>query len=329
MIITITRDGYIKRVPIDTYRPQGRGGRGVMGAKSKESDEIAHLFVATTHHYILFFTNRGRVYRLKAYDIPLASRQAMGTAVINLIALEGDEQVTATVPIPSMDTEGFLVMGSERGEIKRTAVTEFRNLKNVGIKSFDIEEDDNLRWVQLTDGKDEILFVTERGMSIHFDEKDAPSRGRAAGGVKGMTLGPDDKIVCMDLCSKGDQLLVASEHAYGKRTFISEYRKQSRGGRGIQTMSITAKTGLLVGCCVVNEDDNLLLMTSNGVALQTSVQSIRRTGRSAQGVKLQNVGETDRLASIERMVKKVIPTADGPQKVNAPAEPESESPEGA
>jgi DNA gyrase subunit A len=325
MIITITRDGYIKRVPIDTYRPQGRGGRGVMGARSKEKDEVAHLFVATTHHYILFFTNRGRVHRLRAYDIPLASRQAMGTAVINLIGLEADEQVTATIPIPSLETEGFLLMGSEKGEIKRTAVSEFRNLKNVGIKAFDIEADDNLRWVAHTDGRDEILLVTEKGMSIRFPEKDVPSRGRAAGGVKAITLSPEDKVVCMDLCSKGDQLLVASEWGYGKRTLLSEYRSQSRGGRGILTFSVTVKTGLLAGCCVVNEQDNLLLMTSNGVAMQTDVASIRRTGRSAQGVKLQNVGESDRLASIERMVSKTVPSADGPKKIDAPAEAESDS----
>ncbi|MBW3625213.1 MAG: DNA gyrase subunit A [Armatimonadetes bacterium] len=325
MIITITRDGYIKRVPIDTYRPQGRGGRGIMGGKSKEKDEIAHLFVATTHHYILFFTNKGRVYRLKAYDIPLASRTAIGTAVINLIGLDGDEQVTATIPIQGMDEDGYLVMASELGEIKRTAISEFRNLKNVGIKAFDIEENDNLRWVQHTDGKDEIFIVTRHGMSIHFNEKDVPSRGRAAGGVKGITLNEGDQVVCMELCSKGDQLLVASENAYGKRTLISEYRKQGRGGRGIQTMQITAKTGVIIGCAVVNEQDNLLLMTSNGVAMQTTVESIRRTGRSAQGVKLQNVGEDDRLASIERVTPQMLPTADGPQRVLTPDGKESAS----
>jgi DNA gyrase subunit A len=302
MIITVTRDGYIKRVPIDTYRSQKRPGRGIMAATTKEEDSIEHMFVATTHHYILFFTNKGRVYRLKAYEVPQTSRQAMGTAIINLISIEPGDSITATVPIKSLDTEGYLVMATEKGEIKRSAVRSFQNMRANGLRAFDLEEGDSLRWVSCTGGNENIIMVTEQGMSIHFSEEELRDAGRGSGGVRGIRLGDSDRVVGMGVTRDDSDLLVISEKGLGKRTPVKEYRPQSRGGKGIQTMNITAKTGKVVDSVVVDKEDRVIVITSNGIALRLRVNEIRETGRSAQGVKLINLAETDSIASIERIV---------------------------
>ncbi|MGC8834514.1 MAG: DNA gyrase subunit A [Armatimonadota bacterium] len=254
-VVTITRDGYIKRMPIDTYRVQGRGGRGVISGRQKADDSAAQLFVATTHHYILFFTDQGRVYRLRAYEVPQASRTAMGTAIVNLIDIQPGESITASVPVQDLDGDGFLLMVTQNGEIKRTPAAEFRNIRSAGIRAFDLDEGDTLRWVQLTTGEDDVIIVTRNGMSIRFPETDVPARSRGAGGVKAITLENGDRVVGMDLCRNGDDLLVVSENAYGKRTSLSEYRVQFRGGKGIQTMRLTKKTGYLVGCLAVKDTD--------------------------------------------------------------------------
>jgi len=300
-IVTITRDGYIKRMPADTYRVQGRGGRGVTSGRQKPDDSAAHLFVATTHHYILFFTDHGRVYRLRAYEVPQASRTAMGTAIVNLIDIQPGETITATVPVVDLNGDGFLLMVTERGEIKRTPAAEFRNIRSSGLRAFDLEEGDQLRWVQHTTGSDDVIIVTRRGMSIRFPETDVPARSRAAGGVRAVTLENDDRVVGMDLCRYGDELLVVTENAFGKRTKLSEYRAQSRGGKGIQTLSMTRKTGPLVGCLVVKETDRVMLMTANGVCIQLPVETIRVCGRATQGVILQALDDGDSVASIERV----------------------------
>ena len=214
MIVSITRDGYIKRVPKDTYPTQHRGGKGRIGATTKEEDTIEHLFVATTHHYILFFTDRGRVYRLKAYEVPQTSRTAMGTAIINLINIQPGERITATVPMKEYkDVEGYLLLATECGEVKRTKLAEFANLRNNGLIVFDIEENDALRWVAHTTGKDEVILVTRKGMSIRFPEDDVPSRGRAAGGVRGIRLSEakGDRVVGMGVVQADKDLLVISE----------------------------------------------------------------------------------------------------------------------
>lgn len=300
-VVTITRDGYIKRMPIDTYRVQGRGGRGVISGRQKADDSAAQLFVATTHHYILFFTDQGRVYRLRAYEVPQASRTAMGTAIVNLIDIQPGESITASVPVQDLDGDGFLLMVTQNGEIKRTPAAEFRNIRSAGIRAFDLEEGDTLRWVQLTTGEDDVIIVTRNGMSIRFPETDVPARSRGAGGVKAITLENGDRVVGMDLCRNGDDLLVVSENAYGKRTNLSEYRVQSRGGKGIQTMRLTKKTGYLVGCLAVKDTDRIMLMTANGVCIQLPVDSIRPSGRSTQGVILQSLAEGDTVVSIERV----------------------------
>lgn len=297
-IVTITRDGYIKRVPIDTYKTQKRGGRGVIAANSKELDRLEHVFVATTHHYILFFTDRGRVYRLKAYEVPQASRQAMGTAIINLIQIEPGEVITATVPIRELEGEGFLVMATRLGEIKRTAIGDFHNLRTNGLRAFDIEEGDELKWVRLTNGSDDLVMVTRKGMSIRFPETSLRIASRASGGVRGIKLEGEDYAVSMDVARDTFELLIISEKGMGKRTELSQYRSQSRGGKGIITMAVTAKTGEVVDAKVVSADDRAIVMTSNGIAIRMNLKEVRCCGRSTQGVKMIKVEEGDYVSSI-------------------------------
>ncbi len=303
-ILTITRDGYIKRVPIDTYRSQRRGGRGIIGANTKEEDTVEKIFVATTHDYILFFSNRGRLYRLKAYEVPQTSRQAMGTAIINLINIEPGETITAIVPVREMkgDSQSFLVMATERGEVKRISLDAFKNIRVNGLKAFDLEEGDDLRWVELTDGTKDLVLVTRNGMSIRFNEKDIRASGRAAGGVRGIRLREGDNVVGMCVVRDGSaELLVATENGAGKRTLLEYYRSQTRGGIGIRTMSITQKTGKIIGAQVVTSDDPVLLITQNGIIIKFAVREVRTTGRSTQGVRVINVGEGDLLATLARI----------------------------
>lgn len=302
-IITITRDGYIKRVAADTYRSQRRGGKGVIGATAKEEDKLAHLFVATTHDYVLFFTDRGRVYRLKAYEIPQTSRQAMGTAIINLINIEPDDRITATVAVKDIDVDGYMIMATELGEVKKSDLTEFHNLRSNGLRCFDIEEGDSLRWAAISHGNDDVILVTRNGMSIRFSEKDLRSAGRAAGGVRGIKLEGDDRVVGMALARPNAELLVATEKGYGKRTPLESYRRQSRGGKGIKTMNLSEKTGKIVETAVVDDTDKIVIVTSGGIMLKIKVAEIRSCGRSTQGVKLINLGPGDTVASLARIPK--------------------------
>ena len=302
-IITITRDGYIKRVPMDTYRSQRRGGKGIIGANTKEEDTIQQLFVATTHHYILFFTNGGRVYRLKAYEVPQTSRQAMGTAIINLLSMEPGDIITATVPVREMDAEGYLIMATELGEVKKSSLQEFIHLRSNGLRAFDLEEGDELKWVELAHRNDEVILVTRNGMSIRFHEKDLRSAGRPAGGVRGIGLREGDRVVGMTLARPDCDLLVATELGYGKRTPIRSYRKQTRGGKGLITMRLTQKTGRIVDTAVVDSTDKVIIITSNGIVMKCPVGEIRCCSRSTQGVRLINLVEQDRVASFARVAK--------------------------
>ena len=310
MIVSITRDGYIKRVPKDTYPTQHRGGKGRIGATTKEEDTIEHLFLATTHHFILFFTDRGRVYRLKAYEVPQTSRQAMGTAIINLINIQPGERITATVPMKEYKTaEGYLLLVTECGEVKRTKLAEFANLRNNGLIVFDIEPDDALRWVAHTSGQDEVILVTRKGMSIRFPEGAVPSRGRAAGGVRGIRLSEEkgDRIVGMGVVQADKDLLVISEKGISKRTPFSEYRITNRGGVGIKTMALSDKTGDVIDAKVVDKDDRLLIMTQNGITIRLRVDDIRSSGRSTQGVRAINLHDDDWVASVERITADQAP----------------------
>ncbi|MBS1720129.1 MAG: DNA gyrase subunit A [Armatimonadetes bacterium] len=310
-IISISRDGYIKRVSIDAYRQQKRGGKGVNNTLKPE-DEPAHLFQVNTHHTILFFTDRGRVYKLKAYEIPENGRYAKGMPVINYINILGGERVTATVSVKDLNAEGYLTMithgtGPKRiSEIKRTALKDFINIRNNGLIAFDIEEGDELGWVLRTRGNDDVMLVTRYGQSIRFNETEATSRSRAAGGVRAIQFKdgkPDDVVVSAAVADDELTLLVVAENGYGKRTPINEYRVQGRGGSGILTMNVTDKTGLIVGAEVVSDDDRLLLMTLNGKGIRMKVKEIRTTGRVAQGVKLVDLASSDSVRSLARIVQ--------------------------
>jgi DNA gyrase subunit A len=309
-IISISRDGYIKRVSIDAYRQQRRGGKGVNNTL-KADDEPAHLFQVSTHHTILFFTDRGRVYRLKGYEIPESGRYAKGMPVINYINIVGGERVTATVSVKDMSTEGFLTMVTRgtghkhSAEIKRTPLSAFANIRNNGLIAFDIEEGDELGWALKTRGKDDVILVTREGQSIRFNETEATSRSRAAGGVRAISFKegkPDDQVVTADIVDTERSLLVVSENGYGKRTAMDEYRVQGRGGSGILTMQCTDKTGKVIGAEVVEDSDRLLVMTTKGKGIRVRVKEIRTTGRVAQGVKLIDLSDADHVRSIARIV---------------------------
>lgn len=310
-IISISRDGYIKRVSVDAYRQQKRGGKGVNNTMKAE-DEPAHLFQVNTHHTILFFTDRGRVYRLKAYEIPESGRYARGMPVINYINIVGGERVTATVSVKDLNMDGYLTMltrgtGEKRhAEIKRTPMRDFANIRNNGLIAFDIEEGDELGWALKTRGDDDIILITREGQSIRFNEKEATSRSRAAGGVRAISFKEDnreDRVVTASIVDEECTLLVVAEHGFGKRTPMSDYRIQGRGGSGILTMNCTDKTGKVVGAEVVDDGDRLLVMTHKGKGIRMKIKEIRTTGRVAQGVKLVNLGAGDSVASIARIVK--------------------------
>lgn len=307
MLITITRDGYIKRMPLDTFPSQHRGGKGRIAGKTKEEDNFEHFFKASTHDFILFFTDRGRVYRLRAFEVPQTSRQAMGTAVINLIQVQSDERVTATIPIRDLRTaDGFLLMATERGEVKRTKIEEYANMRANGLVTFNLEADDRLSWVKHTHGDAQVVMTTKNGMAIQFAESDIRVSGRASGGVRGVMLaGPEDRVVAVDTLTEPDsELLVVSEKGMGKRTPMAAYRNQSRGGKGVKTMDITGKTGNLVASCVITRDNQndlrLVIVTEQGIGIRMTVSEVKTTtGRNTQGVRLINIADGDRVKTVE------------------------------
>lgn len=300
-IVSISRDGYIKRISIDAYRQQKRGGKGLKSVM-KQDDEPAHLFQVNTHHFILFFTDRGRVYKLRTYDIPESSRYSRGMPVINYIAIESDERVTATVSVKDIKGEGYLTMVTKYGEVKRTPMDSFANLRSNGLRAFDIEDGDELGWVLASGGNNDIMIVTHNGMSIRFNEKDATSRSRAAGGVRAMRLKGDDYIVGADIAREGAKMLVVGEKGYGKRTDLDEYRIQTRGGSGILTMNCTEKTGKVISAEIVDEKDKLVVLTILGQGIRIKVKDIRDVKRVAQGVKLINLKDGDSVVSIARLI---------------------------
>lgn len=297
-IITITRDGYIKRVPVDTFQVQRRGGRGKKGTATKEDDDVMQIFVATTHDYVLCFTDKGRVYKLKAYEIPQTSRQAMGTAIINLIQLEPGEKVAVTLPVKDVDGEGYIIMATRQGEVKRTALSDFQNLRTNGLRAFDVEEGDELCWVAHTSGSDDIILVTRNGMSIRFHETDLRVASRASGGVRGIKLSEGDSVVGMTIADNSKELLVITENGMAKRSHFTEYRVQSRGGVGCKVMSITEKSGHVVGAVAVCSDDNLLVINSAGTTTRSPVSEFQCRGRNTMGVRAVKLDEGTTVASI-------------------------------
>lgn len=302
VVITLTRFGYIKRIPEDTYKAQKRGGRGITGLTTREEDFIEHLFVTSTHDNILFFTNQGRVYSLKAYEIPEAKRQAKGTAIINLLQLNPGESISAVIPIKDFSPDNFLVLVTQKGIIKKTKLDQFENIRKSGIIAINLKEDDELISVKNTDGTSDLILVTSSGMSIRFNEKDVRDMGRTAMGVKGITLNEGDNIVGMGMVEEGKDLLVISKYGYGKRTSLDEYRVQSRGGKGIKTYNIKNKTGELISAKIVEEDDEVMLISLSGVIIRLKVSDISKMGRNTQGVTLMRLGKDDNVVSVATVV---------------------------
>lgn len=310
MLVTITRDGYIKRLPLDTYKTQRRGGKGIIATNTKEEDTLETIFQISTLHYILFFTNKGRVYRLKAYEIPQASRTAMGTAIINLIRIEPGERVTAVLSIAKFAEDRYLMMATRRGEIKRCALSHFANLRANGLFAFDIEEGDDLCWVRCTTGNDELVLLSRNGLSLRFRESDVRASGRQAGGVRGIRLEGDDEVVAMVQRHPDRDLLVITESGFGKRTPFDEYRVQSRGGKGIIALKVTDKTGPVVDARGVLPDDRIIIVSAGGKAIRCNVSDIRQSGRNTQGVRIMRVDEGERVSALARIV--TAPDEDDP-----------------
>lgn len=292
-VITITHNGYIKRSPVTAYRSQHRGGRGITAIQTKAEDFVEHLYVTTTHHYILFFTTRGRVFRLRVYEIPELGRQAKGNAIVNLIPVEHGETVTAIIPVKGFESEGYLTMATKRGFIKKTALHEFANLRKMGLAALDLTPNDELISVRATDGLSSLLLGTANGMCIHFSEREVRSMGRTARGVRGIRLDPGDEVVGMERAEEDLDLLVVASDGLGKRTALEEYRLQTRGGKGIRTIQLRRPWGhaRVVGFRMVRETDETMLVTSQGLAIRLPVEDIRRTGRIAMGVMLVRIEE--------------------------------------
>ncbi len=306
VIITITKDGYIKRLPLDTYRVQRRGGKGVIGLTKKEEDEVSDLFVASTHHYILFFTDQGRVYRLKAFEVPVASRQARGTAIVNLLPLEPGEHVTAAIAVKDFRQGGYLVMVTENGIIKKTRLKDFDTpLRARGLTAIKLRDGDALRWVRWTDGKRHLILVTRNGQAIRFDERQVRLMGRAAAGVRAISLAKGDSLVGCQVVERGKDLLIVCEKGYGKRTPLTQYPCQARGGKGRKTAKVTERNGHIVACEVVDDEDQVVLITSGGLVIRIPADKIRVTGRATQGVILVKMAPGEVVRSAAKVVRHV------------------------
>ena len=299
--ITLTHFGYIKRVPSDTYKSQNRGGRGISALTTREEDFVKHLVTTTTHSRVLFFTNKGRVFRLNAYEIPEGKRQAKGTAIVNLLQLGPNEKIATLIAIDDNDADQYLLLATRNGIVKKTKREEFKNINKSGLIAIGLREDDELIDVKVTDGSKEVLLVTQGGMSIKFDENDIRHMGRTAMGVKGISLSNKDKVVSMGLCDEGTEVLVVSENGFGKRTDIGEYRSQIRAGKGIKTYNIAEKTGQIVGAEMVNEDDEMMIINSDGVLIRLRVNEISLFGRVTSGVKLMKTNDEVNVVSIAKI----------------------------
>ena len=292
-VVTMTHLGYIKRMTIDNFRSQNRGGKGIKGMQTLEDDFIEELFMTTTHHYIMFFTNLGRVYRQKDYEIPEAGRTARGTAIINLLQLQPDEKITAVIPIKEYEKGNYLTMATRFGMVKKTPITDYANIRKTGLAAISFKEGDELIEVKVTDGEKDVILVTKDGMSIRFHESDVRTTGRISRGVMGIDLEDGDEVVAMQLDSQGEYLLIVSEYGYGKRTAISDFRVQNRNGKGLKCYKIMEKTGCVIGAKAVDEDDEIMMITNEGIIIRTGCNDISVLSRITSGVKLMNVKQED------------------------------------
>ena len=328
VVITLTHFGYVKRLKTDTYRAQRRGGRGISGLSTREEDFVEELFVTSTHNYILFFTNMGRMFKLKAYQIPEASRTAKGMAIVNLLELEANEKITATIPLKEFEDGKYLTMVTRKGTIKKTGLMEYNTNRSGGLRAIGLEEDDELIRVKLTDGTRDIIIGTHKGMAIRFNEQDVRPMGRTAHGVRGIKLKDNDYVVGASLVSEGVDLLIVSENGMGKRTNVDEYKVQQRGGKGVKTYKITEKTGDIAGIKTIDDNHDIMLITSDGVVIRTGANEISTLGRDTSGVRLMRLAEDIKVVAIARIDKEEedvtddaeTELSDGPKKEIAETE---------
>ncbi|MBC8586704.1 DNA gyrase subunit A [Paratissierella segnis] len=302
VVITLTHFGYIKRMPEGTYRPQKRGGKGIIALTTREEDFVEDLFITSTHDTLLFITNKGKVYSLRAYEVPDAGRQAKGTAIINLLNLSNDEKVSSIIPIKEFNKECNLVFVTRKGIIKKTSLEKFTNIRKNGIIAINLREDDELISVKMTDGKRELILVTKKGMAIRFNEDDVREMGRNATGVKAITLNDDDIVVAMELVEKGKYLLVIAEKGFGKRTSLDEYKTQKRGGKGLITYNIKDKTGDIVSAKVIYENDEIMMISQSGIIIRLNTNDISAMGRNTQGVTLMKIDGDDKVMAVAKYV---------------------------
>lgn len=302
MVVALTHFGYIKRMPIDTYKSQRRGGKGITGISTREEDFVKQIFTTSTHDTVLFFSNKGKLYRLRGYEIPEAGRTAKGTAIVNLLSLDAGEKISAIIPISNFEEGKYLLMATRNGLIKKTALQEYNSSRKTGLLAINLKDDDELIDVRLTDGEDNVVLVTSKGMCITFDEKDVRPVGRSAQGVLGIRLDEDDFVIGMESIlanNKKATLLAITENGFGKRTELDEYRVQNRGGRGVITYKITPKTGNIVGIRMASEDEDVMLITNSGTIIRIKVKDVSILGRATQGVTLMRTNENEKVVSIE------------------------------
>ncbi len=306
-VIALTHFGYIKRMPIDTYRSQKRGGKGITGIATREEDFVKQIFTASTHDTILFFTNKGKLYKLRGYEVPEAGRTARGTAIVNLLSLDAGEKVSAVIPIQNFAEGKYLLMATKNGLIKKTALAEYNSARKTGLQGITLKEDDELIAVRLTDGEDNVVLVTRNGMCITFDEKDVRPIGRVSQGVIGIRIDDDDEVIGMESIISGGKatLLAITENGFGKRTELDEYRVQIRGGKGVITYKVTQKTGKLVGARIATDDEDVMLITDKGTIIRLKVKDISVLGRSTQGVTLMRTTDGGKVVSMETLTPEI------------------------
>ena len=331
VIVTISHSGYVKRMPIDTYRKQARGGRGIIGSDIKEGDFIEHLFTASTHDYLLIFTNRGKCYWLKVYDVPSMSRQSKGRNIVNLLKL-GDQKMASIINVRKFDGEGAaegkerqLVMATKNGIVKKTRLSAYSNPRPSGVIAIKLDPNDDLIGVALTTGRDHIVLGTRDGMTIRFDEKQARSMGRVSRGVRGIKLRPKDSVVDMVVAEEKSSLLTVCEKGYGKRTSLENYRAQNRGGVGLINIKTTARNGKVVALKAIQSKDDLMMITANGIIIRTGLEKIRSIGRNTQGVRLIKLGSGDKLVAAEKIVFEDVNNPEEQPNTNSKAEPQEKN----
>ena len=319
IVIAMTKLGYIKRMPEDLFKAQNRGGKGIRGMQTIDEDYIVNLIVTTTHNYLMFFTNTGRVYRLKGYEIPEAGRTARGVAIVNLLQLQAGEKITAVIPLKSYEDGKYLFMATRNGMVKKTDILEYQNVRKTGLTAIVLRDNDELIEVKATNGDDDIFLITKKGMSIRFNEKDVRQTGRTSMGVKGIHLGKDDIVISMQMSSQGEKILLVTENGMGKRTLISEFNAQNRGGKGVKCYKITEKTGDLVGAKIVTDENDVMIITTEGIIIRTSCDGISTLGRVTSGVKIINLNYDNnvKVASMTEVQKEEFDDED----------PEGENPE--